>query len=304
MSDLANFAFLLVSYRNDADTQRCVASIIAQSQRKNSPKILILIYDNSPSQTLGADCFKKYGSQVKVMGDGTNIGFAKACNVLARAASSRAKVLIFLNNDTVLGPNFLNNLSKLKDLASTAYNPVIFNRDQTVWFSGGVFNSVLCRPNTKTLPLSQKLASDFLTGCCLIVSSDNWHMLGGFDERYFLYYEDVDWSLRASKHIKLYVEPTLSITHFTHSTTGSVNGPLQTYFQIRNNLLLSSKLQKIPLVPYLYVVVISLKRTYNLFLLKKSRKKDLSVRNSLGAIILAWKDFLLHNYEKGSFKIN
>ena len=55
--------------------------------------------------------------------------------------------------------------------------------------------------------------TDFITGCCIICKPDTYQQLGGFDEKYFLYYEDVDLSLQAKKENKNFYLSNLSIHH-------------------------------------------------------------------------------------------
>ena len=55
----------------------------------------------------------------------------------------------------------------------------------------------------------------WVTGCCLLVRRDCWHDLGGFDEDFFLYYEDADLCRRArGRGWSVWYEPGLRVTHF------------------------------------------------------------------------------------------
>lgn len=284
-----DFAFLLVTYKNSKDTNHCIHSILDQL-KTSSLTAEIMIFDNSPK-------IGKYPSNVKVFGTGINTGFAYSCNLLAVKASKVAKNLVFLNNDTELQPKFIHNLSKLKsDFGKNiAICPQIFDAKGNIWFSGGNFRKNICRPETSHLNLNQRTETELLTGCCIIISSKNWQESGGFDENFFLYYEDVDWSLRVSSKLKLYVDPNLKITHYTHSSTGHKNGPIQIYYQTRNNLYLAQKLHKLFYnIPYM--ALLSAKRILNLLLYKSPYKK-----RAFKFIFIAWKDFLTHNYGQGSF---
>lgn len=286
-----NFAFLLVNYNNLYDTNRCIESI--RKQVTAGTKVEIFIYDNSPS--LG-----KYPKGVKVFGTGENIGFAKACNLLAIEAAKTSQNLVFLNNDTELGPDFIKTLFKIKAKleGKIAVCPLIYDENKHIWFSGGIFRKNICRPETSQLSIDTPMASQFLTGCCIIISSKNWINSGGFDENFFLYYEDVDWSIRVKDILSLEVDPSLKITHYSHSTTGHARGPIQTYFQTRNNLYLAKKLHKLHFnIPYM--ILLSVKRIINLCFLPSPQKKL-----TLKMLFLAWIDFVKNQYGKGSFVQN
>lgn len=285
-----DFAFLLVNYKNRKGTLLCVNSIIKQISR-SVIKVEIFVYDNSPKTG-------NYGINVRVLGTGGNIGFAKACNLLAKEATKNSRNLVFLNNDTVLEPKFVKNLIKISDSlkGNTAICPLIFDNLRNVWFSKGTFRSLICRAETSHILINRQVKSDFLTGCCIIVSAKNWKKTGGFDENFFLYYEDVDWSVRSSSWLTLIVDPNLKITHFTHSSTGHNNGPIQAYFQIRNNLYLAKKLNRLHTnLPYM--ILITLKRLVNLATKPSPQKK-----RTILMIFVAWKDFITNHYGKGSYK--
>ncbi len=284
-----DFAFLLVTYKNPKDTNRCIQSIIKQATI-SSLKIEIFVYDNSPKVS-------KYEKKVKVFGTGINTGFAASCNYLAKVAAKSSKNLIFLNNDTVLEPRFIKNLAKIKkDFdKNIALCPLIVDQQKSIWFSGAIFRRRIVRPETLQKNINRRVKSEFLTGCCIIISAKNWIKSGGFDENYFLYYEDVDWSIRAAKSLDLFVDPSLKIMHYIHSSSGHQDGPIQTYFQTRNNLYLAQKLNKLKF-NIVYMFLLSIKRILNL-LTKPSPQKKLSLK----MLFIAWKDFFIKNYGKGSY---
>lgn len=283
-----DFAFLLVTYKNPKDSNRCIQSIIKQAA-VSSLKIEILVYDNSPK-------LSKYDKKAKVFGTGINTGFAYGCNYLAKIAAKSCKNLIFINNDAVLEPKFIKNLAKIKQDfdKNIALCPLIIDEKRLIWFSGATFNRQICRPETSKKNINRRVKSEFLTGCCIIVSAKNWIKSGGFDENYFLYYEDVDWSIRVAKSIDLFVDPSLKLMHYTHSSTGHDNGPIQIYFQTRNNLYLAQKLHQLRF-NIIYMLLLSLKRSLNL-VTKPSPHKRVAFK----MLLVAWKDFFSKNYGKGS----
>lgn len=126
----------------------------------------------------------------------TNRGFAKACNQAAGAASGN--VLVFLNNDTIPQPGWLDNLTApvTGDVAVAGCR--LTNPAGEVIHAGvGIdFNQPPGREawnETGDLP-SRDVAA--VTGACMAVNATDFHTVGGFDEGFWNGYEDVDFCLR------------------------------------------------------------------------------------------------------------
>ncbi|MBP9699653.1 glycosyltransferase family 2 protein [Candidatus Woesebacteria bacterium] len=79
--------------------------------------------------------------------------------------------------------------------------------------------------------------SHFATGCCFLITPALWKKLQGFDEKYFMYYEDADFSLRLKKLRKRIVfEPQSSLYHLNAGSSGGSGSTLHLYYQTRNRL--------------------------------------------------------------------
>ncbi|MEL6985834.1 MAG: hypothetical protein AAFO29_25620, partial [Actinomycetota bacterium] len=104
-------------------------------------------------------------------------------------------------------------------------NPLIVTADRRIWFAGGGYLPALARLTLPAFgePSDLVLASDdsrlghhtdWLNGCALLVRAEAWDGVGGFDDRYFLYWEDVDLSLRlVAAGWSLALEPTAEVIH-------------------------------------------------------------------------------------------
>jgi hypothetical protein len=155
----------------------------------------------------------------------TNTGFAVAANLGARTAA--ANVLLFINPDCLVAPRFLEPL--LQELAAdprhAAVAPCVINEDGSPQGNArgdptmvtGLFgrstllsrlfpSSPWARRNV-VMPHERQSASsvDWVSGACVLVRREAFNQVGGFDERYFLYWEDADlcrrlrnagWSIR------------------------------------------------------------------------------------------------------------
>jgi len=114
--------------------------------------------------------------------------------------------------------------------------------DGSVWFNGG--SILLDRGRTSTGPAAR--SSDpggWVTGACLMIHTDLWDRLGGFDDEYFLYWEDVDLSWRCTKSGgRLTVLPDLDVEHSVGGTqAGGGKSATYVYYNCRNRLLFASR---------------------------------------------------------------
>ena len=182
---------------------------------------------------------------------GANLGYAGGNNAgLTYALEQGAGVLGVLNNDTVVTGEALRALgAHVTQHPGDVVSPDI-RYDPDVgesWFRGGRLDLRSAWPHHLTgeaqarLPRDAPYVSEILTGCCLVATRQVWKVVGLFDERFFLIFEDSDWSRRAARHARLVVLPTVTIRHkVSRSFTGEA-GTLATYYYLRNALLFAGQ---------------------------------------------------------------
>ena len=105
---------------------------------------------------------------------------------------------------------------------------------------------------------SEPFEADYLTGAAPMFSGAAWRALGGFDERFFMYWEDVELSIRARrKGISLWVVPTARVTHDVGGSGRGIDGVGKSvhyyYYMSRNRFLTFSA----SVVGRLWIAVIS-----------------------------------------------
>jgi len=200
-----------------SELERAADSLLASSCYSD---ISVVVVDNSTDETAaegGRQLAGRLGWSYIAMD--ANYGFARACNTGAR--NSASEFLFFMNQDAVIETETLatltGHLAANSEVAAVA--PSIVNQDGRVWFEGGRYSRrsgrvVLDNFGEPWRPGAPK-CSGFLSGCALLIRRSVFEAVSGFDERYFLYYEDVDLSdrIRAAGW-SLEVIPDVRVVHY------------------------------------------------------------------------------------------
>ncbi len=162
--------------------------------------IEIIIFDNNSSDTT-IDTIKSVSLSEKItlIENATNVGFAAAHNQVAKIA--KGKYLFILNPDTVVTPAVFEPLIETmeNDLSVAVTQPLVYLFDKkTINLTGKTTHFLgfdwIRDYKTKSIPNSGLIYSCSGSGMC--VKSDVFLKLGGFDEQFFMYYEDSDFSWR------------------------------------------------------------------------------------------------------------
>lgn len=251
-------AVIMVNYRGDNDTKACLDSL-----GKTGVGVSFRVYVVQPETKNGN--LAAHPVQPVVINRPENLGFAWANNLgLKQAMIDGCSHLILLNNDTEVKADFLKPLIRqLENGEVGMVSPKIyfspgreFHRDeytknergQVIWYAGGVIdwqNVYAWHWGVNEVDhgqFDQATETDFATGCCMAITANAIEKIGLMDERYFLYLEDVDWSVRVRRAgLKIMVEPKAVIWHKNAGSTGGPGSQTHIYYQSRNRVLLARK---------------------------------------------------------------
>lgn len=202
---------VIVNYRSEARLAACLASLAAGAGGLGLETIVV---DNS--RTAAAEGLPARFPWVRLIESPANVGFARACNRGLGAA--RGRYLVLLNPDTVVHPGALATLVAYLDRHPRvgAVGPRLLDPDGTLQYSCRRFPGYLTvffgryalltrlfpgNPASRDyLYLDWDHASprevDWLSGACLMVRRAVFEQVGGLDEAYFLFVEDMDWCAR------------------------------------------------------------------------------------------------------------
>jgi GT2 family glycosyltransferase len=212
MSD-PDVSIVIVNYNGSTFIERSIRSALEQRVPAE-----VIVVDNG--STDGSLELLNALSGIRVVSSDRNLGFAGGANLGARHA--RGAFLAFLNSDAIAAPDWLATLlpwmlgAKL-DLVSSA---VSCGGD--LWFSGGLWLPALGAALHAQRPLAR---CAWLSGCALIARRAAWEQLGGFDEGFFLYFEDVDLCLSARRQgLRLGLHPQPLVRHDTPGSSAKSLG--------------------------------------------------------------------------------
>ncbi|GAA4826788.1 glycosyltransferase family 2 protein [Algivirga pacifica] len=214
---------ILVNYNGYQDTLECIQSI----SKSEGQEPFIVVVDNCSQDANRIENLYDYYSSLKVIISKENIGFGRANNLGIKWAQENIdfEYLLLLNNDTIIESNTLSELKKpfLFDSEigiSTCKTMYEGNRD-IVWYGGGTVDYKIGWPIIKDFNVqptdsgaNQSKYVTFISGCCMMFSKKSLTTIGGFDEHFFMYCEDLEMSIRAvDLGFKLYYSSDARIFH-------------------------------------------------------------------------------------------
>lgn len=255
MKNCPKVSIIILNYNRKERLKKCLDSIFQISY----PNFEVVIVDNNSND--GSFEMAKTGySRAVLIKNEKNIGYSSGNNVGIRYALERmTDYILLLNNDTEVKPTFL---SRLVGVAENnpqigILSPLIFDGySGKVWFSGGKIDWIKMKAiNLSEIRAEDNFDTDFISGCAMLVRKEVFGKAGLFDEDFFLYWEDVDFSLRAKRSgFKIGVAASSWINHFERKESSSNN---KVYWLVLSGLIFfkknSSGFMKYWIVFYVYI---------------------------------------------------
>ncbi len=224
----------------------CLASLL----RSDGVSLSVVLIDNGSTDGSSERAVRRF-ARIRLIKNKRNLGFAAGNNVGIREALRRkSRHVLLLNDDAFVEPSTLKQLlaSLEEHPRAGAVTPRITdgNGSGRVWFDGGYFTMFW---DTRHRNMGRRIDSlpgeagpfrqQFATACCLLIRSRVFPSVGLLDERYFMYGEDADFSMRMQQAgFELLHCPGAVITHEQSADTKQNRGRwFRDYFVTRNKLL-------------------------------------------------------------------
>ena len=242
MHQECELSIITINYNGLQDTCALIETI------PFNDKMEVIVVDNASLKDEATEIENKY-PHIKVIRSDKNLGFAGGNNLGIRAA--HGKYIFFLNNDTILKPQTSDFRHLIDRLESSQKIGVVCPKIRFAWgdhpiqFTGYTPLSKITVRN-KAIGFGEKdqgqydspHPTPYAHGAAMLIKREVIDKVGFMPECYFLYYEELDWSMMMTRAgYEIWYEPACTIYHKESQATGP-NSPLRTYYITRNRLLL------------------------------------------------------------------
>ncbi|MEK7517954.1 MAG: glycosyltransferase family 2 protein [Patescibacteria group bacterium] len=305
---MKNIFVSILNFNGKRNTLECLESF--KNITKTNFKLTIIVVDNGSKEEFDLKSGFVAIIPLVVVKNEKNMGFSGGNNVAIKyALQNGADYVLILNNDTYVDRNFIAELLKVaeEDDSVGIVSPKIYfakgfeyhkNRylkselGKVFWYAGGEMdwgNIIGHHRGVDKVDKGQfekTGETEIPTGCCMLVKKEVFDMVGMFDDKYFLYYEDADLAMRAkNKRFEIMYAPKSIIWHKNAYSSGGSGSKLQDYYITRNRLIFGMRFAPI---------------RAKLSLLKESLNILMNGRYWQKRGVL---DFYLARFNKGSFDI-
>jgi GT2 family glycosyltransferase len=182
---LPRASIVIVNYNGAAFIEPSIRSALEQRA-----KCEVIVVDNASTDDSLAILREIPG--IRLIENDRNAGFGGGANV--GASQARGEFVAFLNSDALAEPDWIETLVRWMNAESIDLASSVVSTFDSIWFAGGRWLPALC---ASLLADRTQRSCDWLSGCALVARRSTWEQLRGFDEGFFMYFEDVDVSLRA-----------------------------------------------------------------------------------------------------------
>ena len=240
MQNACKLSIITINYNGLKDTCELIDSIPFNDELE------VIVVDNASKKDEASVISAKY-PQVIVIRSPQNLGFAGGNNLGIKAA--RGKYLFFINNDTIFKE--VNIQALIDRLESSPKIAVVCPKIRFSWGNNPI-QFAGYTPLSKITVRNQAIGfgeedhgqydtahpTPYAHGAAMLIKRETIDKVGLMPECYFLYYEELDWSMMFTRAgFEIWYDPACTVYHKESQATGQ-NSPLRTYYIVRNRLLL------------------------------------------------------------------
>ncbi|MCB0254177.1 MAG: glycosyltransferase family 2 protein [Anaerolineae bacterium] len=240
-------SIVVLNWNEPEHTVACLHSLMATGTQD---RMTVLAVDNGSADDSVARLRISF-PEIEIVETGINLGYAGGNNVgIQRALAAGAEAVCILNNDVIVEPDFLAPLlAALQGQPDVGVvTPLVAEQGEKgghVWALGSAVNwrtaEVMRRHGGEPVAPWLQRASfevDVASGAAMLVKREVFERVGMMDEAFFLYFEEVDWSLTVRQAgYRILAVPTSVVWHRVSATLGTTS-PAIDYYMLRNHLRL------------------------------------------------------------------
>jgi GT2 family glycosyltransferase len=246
-AEVADLSIIVLTWNQQQLTLDCLESL----EQLIRPAAEVIVVDNGSDDDTVAAVRAAYPDVVMIE-NGDNLGFVGGNNAgIEHALRGNAKYIMLLNNDTILDPALVDELLAVMEADSSigisGPKMLYFDHPHVIWCAGNRIDwrtgdslRLQCEEEDREI-VEVPRDVDFITGCAICLRREVIESIGLLDTRFFIYYEETDWCVRARKAgwRTVYV-PEARLWHKVSAAMGA-SSPATDYYMTRNVLLFLSK---------------------------------------------------------------
>ena len=218
---------IVVNWNGKQITLDCLATLRRISYRNYR----IVVIDNASTDD-SLEAIANAFPDVDILPMKQNLRFSGGNNAGMRyALDNGAEMLLLLNNDVVVDPDFLSimvaRMRGTDHCGMVVPKILYFDMPETIWYAGGIISmwtGTMRHVGIREIDIGQHdtaRTTDYATGCCVLTQREVVEKAGMLDESYYMYTEDADWSLRVRRAgYTIMYEPRARIWHKLSVSTG------------------------------------------------------------------------------------
>ena len=204
MQNHKELSIITVNYRSENYLKKCLASIYNFSDRE---RIEIIIVNND--EKFETSFFENNYPEARIINHRKNIGFGAGCNLGAK--NVQGEFLLFLNPDTQFLDDYVGKImdkfAKSPEKIGIIGPRLITDEGKTQQWCAGktitlwqiIKNNIGLVENKKIWESPEDIYTDWVSGAALAIKKEAFEKIGGFDENFFMYFEDDDLCRRAKR---------------------------------------------------------------------------------------------------------
>lgn len=286
MNNFPKVFIIILNYNGKDTIKQCLGSAF----QLDYPNLEVVMVDNDSSDG-SLELAKEFFPRAHFIKNEKNIGFAAGNNIGIRFALEKMADYIFLlNNDAVIKEDTVSKLVNVAEREGSIgiVGPIVYkDNSDTIWFAGGKLNWITMRASHVYEIFSDSpYKTQYVSGCAILIKKEVFKKIGLLDERFFLYYEDADFCIRASRSgLYSLVVPNASAFHFEKSEGDK---KAKTYWLVLSGLSFFKKNTSLFLKPWINLYI---------FLRKIKNKRDVFLgNNDLSSVVQ--KAYYDHKHSK------